>query len=258
MRHNVLLSRSLCLLAGVRPTITNPSSLRTRRLVVVDGVEETRTMDGERVKQVTPIAGGEAETAVVVDGEAEDGARPVMSLARVMVVDGDPPARTTSPIRPSRLRRRRPPIPTLRSRPHQITPGVHLTTLGARLTTTGAHLTTLGTRLITSGVRPMTHGAHPAGAPQTTLGRPQMKLHRPPTQIPARGMEWNGGVASRPAVGRVGVIRRIPRPPLVCTRPEEAGELPLRLSPRPSVLPKVPIPNLTYHISSLPWLLCLE
>jgi hypothetical protein len=61
-------------------------------------------MGGERVKPATPIPGGEAETAVVGGEEEtavakEAGARLAMVLVRV-VVDGVPPARTTTPLIP--------------------------------------------------------------------------------------------------------------------------------------------------------------
>jgi len=188
-------------------------------------------MDGERVKQVTPVVDGEAEGA---------GPRLVMFLVRV-VVDGVPPARTMTPlIQPSRLHGMRPSILTLRFRPRQITPG-------ARQVPPGAYL---WIRLTIPGAHPTTHGARLVGAPQTTLGRHQPKPHRmnlSVTPVLTKRRERNG-VASRTAAGRVGVTRPTPRLPLVCTRPE-VGEIPLRLSPRSSVSPKVP--TLTLSITFL-------
>ena len=108
MKHEILPSRWLRLLAGVRVTIMKPSSLRTSRLVV-GGVGETQTMGGEQVKRVTPLVGGEAETAVAADGEVEGvGVHPIKApVLVVVVVDGAPPTRTTTLlIRLNRLRRR--------------------------------------------------------------------------------------------------------------------------------------------------------
>ena len=238
-RYNTLLNRGLYHLDGARVIVTSPSSLRTKRLVAADWVGETRTMDGERVKQITPAVDGEVETTTTEDGEVE-GAGPhlVMFLVRV-VVDGVPPARTmTPPMGFSRPHRMRPPISTLRFRPHQIMPG-------ARRVPPGAHLRI---RLTTPGVHPITRGAHPVGAPQTTLGRHQPKLHRTSlsvTPVPTKRRERNGGVASRIAVGRVGAMRPTLTLPLVCNHPGEAGGIPLRLSPRSSVSPKVPVPTLS-------------
>ena len=243
MRHSTFLNRLLCLLDGVKVIVTSPSSLRAKRLVAVGGLGETRTMGGERAKQLTPVVDGEAEKAAAEDGEGEGaGPRLVMSLVRV-VADGVPPARTMIlPIQPSRSHRMKPSIPTLRFRPHQITPG-------ARRVPPGAHLRI---RLTTPGVHPITHGVRLVGAPQTTLGRHQPKPHRMNLSVtPAltKRRERDGGMTSRVAVGRVGVTHPTPRLPPVCIRPEGAGEIPLRLSPRSSVLPKVP--TLTLSITFL-------
>jgi len=224
-RHNTLLNRALYLLDGARVIVTSPSSPRTKRLVVADWVGETQTMDGERVKQITLVADGEVETTTAEDGEAEGaGPRLVMFLVLV-VVDGVPPARTMTPLmRLSRPHRMRPPIPTPRFRLHQITPGAHL---WSRLTMPGVHL---------------------VGAPQTTLGRRRPKLHRMSlsvTPVLIKRRERNGGVAFRMTVGPVGAMRPTLTLPLVCNHPEEAGEILLRLSPRSSVLPKVPVPTLS-------------
>ena len=199
-------------------------------------------MDGERVKQITPAVDGEVETTTAEDGEAEGaGPRLVMFLVRA-VVDGVPPARTmTPPMRLSRPHRMRPPIPTHRFRLHRITPG-------ARRVPPGAHLRI---RLTTPGVHPITRGVHLVGA-QTTLGQHQPKLRRMSpsvTPVPTKRRERNGGVASRMAVGRVGAMRPTLTLPLVCNHPEEAGEIPPRLSPRSSVSPKVPVPTLSITLS---------
>lgn len=159
-------------------------------------------------------------------GEAQGaGLRLVTFLVRV-VVDGVRPARTTTPrIQPSQLHGMRPSILTLRSRPRQITPGARRVPPGAYL---WIHLTI--------------PGAHLVGAPQTILGRHQPKPHRmnlSVTPVLTKRREMNGGVASRTAAGRVGVTHPTLRLPLVCTRPE-AGEIPLRPSPRSPVSPKVP------------------
>ena len=200
-------------------------------------------MDGERAKQITPAVDGEVETTTAEDGEAEgSGPRLAMFLVRV-VVDGVPPARTMTPqMRLSLPHRMRPPTPTLQFRLHQITPG-------ARRVPLGAHLRI---RLTTPGVHPITRGAHLVGAPQTTLGQRQPKLRRMSLSVipvPTKRRKRNGGVASRTAVGRVGAMRPTLTLPLVCNHPEEAGEIPLRLSPRSSVSPKVPVPILSITFS---------
>ena len=132
-----LLNLPLRLSDGVRAITMNPSSLRTRRLVVVagetpvlDGAETIVTGDGDT--EIAVAEGGEVETAVegdgemeatvVVDGEpkttVEEGAGALPSLAQV-AVDGASPAGTTVPlIRPSRLGRVKPPMLLLRFRPH--------------------------------------------------------------------------------------------------------------------------------------------
>jgi len=105
MKHEILPSRSLRLLAGARVTVMKPSSLRTKRSA--GGVGETRITGGEQAKQVTPLAGGEVETVVAEVGEVEEvGVHLIMAPARVVAVDGALPIRTTKLlIRPNRLRK---------------------------------------------------------------------------------------------------------------------------------------------------------
>lgn len=169
-----------------------------------------------------------------------EGAGALQSPVQV-VVDGAPPAGTMIPLlRPSRLRRVRPPIPLLWFRPQQIRPGAHLTTRGVRLTIPGAH--------------PTIPGVHPDGALQTTLGGPPTKPHRtklPMKPILTRGRGRDGRVTSRTAVGRAGATHPTPRPSLARTRPEEDGEIPPRPPLRPSVSPRVSTGvNLIDHATS--------
>ena len=180
-----LLNLRLRLSDGVRATAMNPNSLRTGHLVVVVG--ETPVMGGGRVKRITPVLdgaetivtgdgetqitvaeGGEVGTKVEGDGETktavEQGVGALPSLGQV-AVDGAPPTGTmVLLIQPNRLGRVKPPLLPLRFRPHQITPGVHLTTHGARPTMPGTH--------------PTMPGVHPVGVPQITLGGPPTKPHQ--------------------------------------------------------------------------------